>query len=533
MTTTRRTAVAAGRTGATDPPLRLRLVLGDQLDPDGPQLANFDPARERLLMIEAPGEARHVWSHKARIALFLSAMRHFAAEVAARGLPLTYVALDDPAFADAPGLAQRLARVLQTTAARELVVVEPGEWRLARAIEEACAAHGVALQVQPDPHFLCSRAEFAAWARGRRELRLEHFYRWMRRRHRVLLQPDGEPAGGRWNFDADNRSAFPKSGPGEIPPPARFAPDSITREIFALVERHFPDHPGRLEHFAWPVTRAQARAALDRFIEARLAHFGRWQDAMWTGTPFGWHALLSSSLNLKLLDPREVIAAAERAWRERGLPLAAVEGFVRQVLGWREFVRGVYWQFMPQLAEANVFGHARALPRWYWSGETNMRCLREVVGQTLAHGYAHHIQRLMVSGQFALLAQIDPRQVADWYLAVYVDAVEWVELPNVAGMALYADGGRFTSKPYVASGAYIKRQSNYCDGCAYRPEARSGERACPFTTLFWHFLVTHERRLAASPRTMLMAKNAARLAPAEREAIAARAAQMLDNLDAL
>ena len=529
----RRVGEIAGGAASTEARPRLRLVLGDQLDPDGPHLAGFDRARDRLLLIEAPGEARHVWSHKARIALFLSAMRHFAAEAASRGLPLVYVALDDPDHDDAPDLVQRLARVLQSTGAGELVVIESGEWRLARAIEDLCAARGVALQVLPDSHFLCSRAEFAAWARGRRELRMEHFYRWMRRRHRVLLGADGEPEGGRWNFDAENRSGFPKSGPGEIPAPARFALDAITREVLALVERRFPDHPGGLEHFAWPVTRAQALAALDRFVAARLEHFGRWQDAMWTDTPFGWHALLSTSLNLKLLHPREVVAAAERAYRERELPLPAVEGFIRQVLGWREFIRGVYWQFMPQLAQANVFGHARRLPAWYWSGQTKMRCMREVIGQTLAYGYAHHIQRLMVTGQFALLAEIDPRQVADWYLAVYVDAVEWVELPNVAGMALYADGGRFTSKPYVASGAYIKRQSNYCDGCAYRPEARSGELACPFSTLFWYFLVKHERRLAASPRTMLMAKNAARLAPAERDAIAARAAQMLDNLDAL
>jgi len=254
---------------------------------------------------------------------------------------------------------------------------------------------------------------------------------------------------------------------------------------------------------------------------------------MWTGTPFGWHALLSSSLNLKLIAPREVIDVAERARHSRGLPLAAVEGFVRQVLGWREFIRGAYWHFMPQLAEANVFGHRRPLPSWYWTGAARMNCMREVIGQTLQHGYAHHIQRLMVTGQFALLAGIEPRQVADWYLAVYVDAVEWVELPNVAGMALYADGGGFTSKPYVASGAYIRRQSNYCVGCAYRPEQRTGERACPVTTLYWNFLLDHERLLAANPRTALMARNAARLGAGERAAIRARARELLDNADSI
>ncbi len=511
---------------------RLRLVLGDQLDPDSPLLADLDAGRDRIVLIEAPGEAGHVPSHQARIALFLSAMRHYAAQLRSRGLPVIHVALDDPRYADVPGLVERLARVAAEVGARELMVVEPGEWRLARAIEQSCAEAGIGLTVLPDGHFLCSRAQFAGWAGERRELRMEHFYRWMRRRHRVLLD-DGQPAGGRWNFDADNRRAFPKAGPGDIPPPARFAPDEITREVLALVRRRFADHPGSLDDFGWPVTRAQALAALDRFVETRLAGFGRTQDAMWTGTPFGWHALLSSSLNLKLLNPREVIAAAEGAWRTRGLPLASVEGFIRQVLGWREFIRGVYWQFMPQLAQANLFGHRRALPRWYWSGETRMNCMRQVIGQTMAHGYAHHIQRLMVTGQFALLAEVDPRQVAEWYLAVYVDAVEWVELPNVAGMALHADGGRFTSKPYVASGAYIRRQSNYCAGCAYRPEARVGEHACPVSTLYWNFLDRHEQRLAASPRTLLMARSVARLGGAERAAIRARAAEMLDNPDRL
>lgn len=512
---------------------RLRLILGDQLQHDSPQLAQLDPARDRVLMIEAPGEATHVWSHKARIALFLSAMRHFAAELRARRVPLDYIALDDPGHADAPGLMDRLRRQLERSGARELVIVEPGEYRLAQALRELAAATGTALTVLPDTHFLCMRDEFAGWARGKRELRMEFFYRWQRKAQRVLLDADGAPEGGQWNFDADNRSGFPKTGPGPIPPPAFFAPDAMTREVIALVEARFPRHPGALSQFGWPVTRAQALEALRLFIDTRLPEFGRYQDAMWTGTPFGWHALLSTSLNLKLLDPREVIAAAEAAYRTGRVPLASAEGFIRQVLGWREFIRGVYWQFMPALAEANHYRHTRPLPAWYWTGDTRMACMRECIGQTLQHGYAHHIQRLMVTGQFALLAQIDPKQVADWYLAIYVDAVEWVELPNVAGMALHADGGKFTSKPYVASGQYIKRMSNYCSGCRYKPELRSGAEACPFTVLFWHFLDTHERALQASPRTMLMAKNVGRLSMQERAAIASHAARLLQDLDAL
>jgi deoxyribodipyrimidine photolyase-related protein len=512
---------------------RLRLVLGDQLQHDSPHFDAFDPARDCMVLIEAPGEASHVWSHKARIAIFLAAMRHYAAYLAARGVPVVHVRLDDPAFADAPALIERLKRVIARERADELVIIEPGEWRLEQALLALPAQLDVRLTVLPDRHFMCSRQEFTRWAQGKRELRMEFFYRQMRKTHGVLLDTEGAPEGGAWNYDADNRAGFPRSGPGAIAAPARFTPDALTREVIELVERQFAQHPGDLSQFAWPVTRAQALQALQRFIEARLEQFGRTQDAMWTDTPFGWHALLSSSLNLKLLDPREVIAAAQDAYRARQLPLASVEGFIRQVLGWREFIRGVYWQFMPDLGRANQYQHQRKLPQWYWTGDTRMHCMRQCVGQTLAHGYAHHIQRLMVTGQFALLAQIAPQQVCDWYLAVYVDAVEWAELPNVAGMALHADGGRFTSKPYVASGQYIKRMSNYCSGCSYKPEQRSGAQACPVTVLFWHFLDRHERTLAANPRMVMMAKNIQRLSAEERASIRTQAAAMLDNLDSL
>ncbi|WP_302174762.1 cryptochrome/photolyase family protein [uncultured Hydrogenophaga sp.] len=515
------------------PPLRrLVLVLGDQLWLDNPALAGFDPAQDRVVMIEAPGEATAVWSHPARIALFLSAMRHFRAELQARGWPLTYIELDDPSHADRPGLTDRLLAKLQASSPASLQVCEAGEWRLQQGIEAAARAAGVPLQWHSDTHFLCSRERFARWAQGRKEWRMEFFYREMRREHGVLMEGK-EPVGGQWNFDADNRKSFPKAGPGWIPEPARFEPDAITREVLDLVQRQFPDHPGSLAEFGWPVTPDQARQALQRFIDDRLIAFGAYQDAMWTDTPFGWHSLLSVALNLHLIDPREVIAAAETAWRERGLPLAAVEGFIRQILGWREFIRGVYWLDMPGLREANHYDHQRQLPAWYWTGNTRMACMRDTIGQTLQHGYAHHIQRLMVTGQFALLAELSPQQVSDWYLAVYVDAIEWVELPNVAGMALFANGGRFTSKPYVASGQYIDRMSNYCKGCAYEPSRRSGEGACPVTTLYWNFLDSHETELAASPRTALMVKNLQKLDEPTRASIRTHAAYLLDHLDTL
>ena len=518
---------------------RLVLVLGDQLTLNSPALKGLDPARDRVLMIEAPGEATGVWSHKARIALFISAMRHFRDALREAGYAVEYVSLDD---SDESTLTGRLAQQLQRWQPEVLRLLEPGEWRLQQGIAATATDAGVALQWLDDTHFLCSRADFARWAGPYRgSLRMEYFYREMRRRHRVLIdheaaKPD-QPEGGLWNYDADNRQGYPKRGPGLIPPPEVFEPDALTREVLAEVERRFPNHPGSLAHFIWPVTRSQALVALQAFIDHRLIHFGEYQDAMWSGTPFGWHSLLASSLNLHLLDPREVITAAEQAYREGRAPLHGVEGFIRQILGWREFIRGVYWRDMPQMAEANHFDHHRPLPRWFWTGDTRMACARDAIEQTLQYGYAHHIQRLMVTGLFGLLAEIDPKQVAAWYLAVYVDAVEWVELPNVAGMALYADGGRFTSKPYVASGAYIQRMSNHCGQCAYAPDAKSsqatGKPLCPYTVLYWHFLDRHEAALSANPRTALMARNVARLDPAQRERIRADAQHVLGHLDDL
>lgn len=522
------------RKDATSVAPRLRnlvLVLGDQLSLGNSALTAFDRSRDRVLMIESVAEARHVWSHKARIALFLTAMRHFAELLAQQRFPLRYVRLDDP---DACGesLVAMVAAQVKQLRPEAVVVAEPGEYRVLVALQDACGAAGVALDVREDTHFMVSRADFARWAGNTRQLRMEYFYRDLRRKTGILMH-GAKPEGGEWNYDARNRGAFGKTGPGRIPPPASFAPDAITREVFDLVESRFADHPGTLADFGWPVTREQAHTALANFIDERLERFGLQQDAMWTDTPFAWHSLLSSSLNLKLLDPREVVDAAVAAYRERQLPIASVEGFVRQVMGWREFIRGVYWLEMPGLAAANYFDHHRPLPPWYWTGQTHMNCMRSVIGQTLRHGYAHHIQRLMVTGNFALLAEIEPRAVCDWYLAVYVDAVEWVELPNTAGMALHAAGPRFTSKPYVASGAYIRRMSNYCEGCQYAPEARSGPSACPFTVLYWKFLDRHEKLLASSPRTSLMVRNLARLTAAERSAIRVRAAQMLEGLDGL
>lgn len=506
----------------------LVIVLGDQLDAEASAFDGFDPAQDRVWMAEAAEESTHVWSAKPRIALFLSAMRHFAAGITARGWALDYTRLDENGPAT---LAGALADAIARHRPRQLVMTAPGDWRVWQSLKAVAAAAGLPLELRDDRHFFSTVREFAAHAKGRKTLRLEYWYRELRRRHQVLMEGD-QPCGGEWNFDADNRESFGKQGPGLLPPPARFEPDGVTREVIALVERRFAGHPGSLEAFAWPVTREQALEALQRFIEDRLPLFGRYEDAIWPGEAVLYHSQLSAAMNLKLLHPREVVAAAEAAYRSGHAPLASVEGFIRQILGWREYVRGIYWTQMPGYLERNALGASAPLPAFYWTGDTDLACLRDALQQTLRLGYAHHIQRLMVTGLFTLLLGVDPKAVHAWYLAVYVDAVEWVELPNTLGMSQYGDGGLMASKPYIASGKYIQRMSPHCAGCRYDPGQRTGERACPYTLLYWDFLLRHEAMLAKNPRTALQAKNVARLAAAERGAIIEQAHALRERLTA-
>lgn len=536
----------------------LVLVLGDQLNRDASAWDGFDAALDVAWMAEASEESTHVWSSKQRTVLFLAAMRHFAQGLRDDGVPLLYQELTvspradvlsarSPTDPELTSLAGSLAETLRELSVERVVLTEPGDWRVLQSLR---AAAGDRLDLRTDRHFMCSSAEFAAHTKGRKQLRMEYFYREMRRRHGVLMEssepvgddavPPGrsasgpksspaaldQPVGGEWNYDTENRASFGAKGPGFVPATPRFAPDEITQGVIDLVLARFADHPGRVQSFGWPVTRAQALQVLDSFITERLEHFGRWQDAMWEGEPWLYHAHIASSLNLKLLDPREVIARAEQAWRDGRAPLPAVEGFIRQILGWREYVRGIYWMKMPGYAELNALGATEDLPAWFWTGDTPMRCLSDAITQTLEHGYAHHIQRLMVTGLYALLHGVAPKQVHGWYLSVYVDAVEWVELPNTLGMSQFADGGVMASKPYAATGKYIERQSNHCRGCKFDPAQRTGERACPFTTLYWDFLGRHEALLAKNPRMALQVKNLARIAPAERLAITERAAQV-------
>jgi len=508
----------------------LVIVLGDQLDLDAAAFDGFDPEQDSVWMAEVAEESTHVWSSKQRTALFLSAMRHFALSVQEAGRDLVYTRLDAVNNAGSLG-AQLHADLLRLRPAR-LIMTAPGDWRVLQAIKAIAAASSIPLDVRVDRHFFTSVREFAAHVKSRKVLRMEYFYREQRKRHQVLMESGGssdEPLGGRWNFDSLNRETFGADGPGFVPPRVCFEPDDTTREVIALVNARFSGHPGRLDDFCWPVTRPQALQSLRTFIEDRLPLFGRYQDALWPDDPWLYHAHISAALNLKLLNPREVVVAAELAYQNGRAPLASVEGFIRQILGWREYVRGIYWTQMPAYGERNMLDAQQDLPEWYWTGATDLACLRDALAQTLRHGYANHIQRLMVTGLYALMLGVQPQKVHSWYLAVYVDAVEWVELPNTLGMSQYADGGMMGSKPYVATGKYIQRMSPHCGNCRYDPGEKAGERACPFTTLYWEFLMRHQALLARNPRMALQVKNLARLSAADRQAVSERAAAIRRN----
>jgi deoxyribodipyrimidine photolyase-related protein len=502
----------------------LRLLLGDQLSHTMSSLADIDPACDFILMAEVKAEGTYVRHHKQKIVLVLSAMRHFAAELIARGFVVDYVSLDDPN--NSGTLEGELHRAIRRHGPDRVVITEPGEWRLWQAMLDWRESLPVPLIIRPDDRFIASRDEFAAWAKGRKTYRMEFFYREMRRKT-ALLMDGAEPVGGQWNFDSENRKRLP--GHIALPSRLRFLPDAMTKAVIALVEQHFGDHFGTLEAFGWPVTRDQALAALDHFIEDALPFFGDFQDAMRRGEDFLFHGLLSTSLNIGLLSALEVARAAERAYLEGRAPLNAAEGLIRQVIGWREFIRGLYWNEMPGYAAANALGANRALPHFFWSGETELTCLAEVIRSTRDNAYAHHIQRLMITGNFALLAGISPREIEEWYLIVYADAFDWVELPNVHGMVMFADGGLLASKPYAASGAYIDRMSDYCAACRYDPALKSGPDACPFNPLYWNFLIENEAHLAHNPRMAMPYRNLARFSPERRAEISREAQYFLDQ----
>jgi deoxyribodipyrimidine photolyase-related protein len=501
-------------------------VLGDQLSHGLASLRDVDHADAVVLLMDVADETVYVRHHKRKIALILSAMRHFANELRQSGWRVDYVRLDDPE--NTGSFTGEVLRAAERHRPDRIRIVEPGEWRVKTMIDGWTATTKVPVEVLADDRFICSILEFQTWAQARNELTMEFFYRDMRRKTGFLMRPDGKPEGGQWNLDKENR-ASPKRGL-KYPEPLHVEPDDMTREVIELVERRFAGHFGRLENFGLPVTAAMARRALAHFVKTALPHFGTYQDAMVAGEDWLYHSWLSPSLNLGLLTPMEVAQAAADAYSRGDVPLNAAEGFIRQVIGWREYVRGYYWLEMPEVADGNALGATRSLPDFYWTGDTDMLCMAEAVRNTRDNGYAHHIQRLMVLGNFAMLAGVRPQDVADWFLAVYVDAYEWVELPNVIGMSQHADDGRIATKPYAGGGAYINRMSDYCGKCRYEVKQKAGPEACPFNALYWDFLARHERRFRANRRMVRIYANWDRMDPEVRDAYRGSAAAFLESL---
>ncbi|PRY91475.1 deoxyribodipyrimidine photolyase-related protein [Donghicola tyrosinivorans] len=469
---------------------RLILVLGDQLSMDMSALREGDKETDVVVMAEVADEATYVKHHPKKIAFLFAAMRKFAAALQAEGWQVAYRRLDEDGSDSICGELMRRAKEFD---AHEVLATEPGEFRLIEALENC----PVSVCMFNDDRFLASHAAFADWAEGRKSLRMEYFYREMRRKTGLLMDGD-DPAEGKWNFDHDNR----KPAPDEVTHkgPLRFDPDETVQEVLDLVADRFGDHFGSLDGFFFASTRDQALEAMADFMINALPKFGDYQDAMLTGERWLYHSILSPYINAGLLNPLEVCQAAEAEYKAGRAPINAVEGFIRQIIGWREYVRGIYFLQGPDYMSSNMLEHGRNLPAFYWGAETRMNCVACAVKSTQDEAYAHHIQRLMITGNFALLAGVDPAQVHEWYLAVYADAYEWVEAPNTIGMSQFADGGLLGSKPYVSSGSYINRMSDHCKTCHYKVSQKTGQGACPFNLLYWHFLDRHRDRFAKNPR---------------------------------
>lgn len=504
----------------------LRLILGDQLSTTISSLDGCNKSSDYILMCEVWDEATYVKHHKKKIAFLFSAMRHFAKELKNKGYKVKYTKLDDEK--NTGSLRGEVDRFLKRYEIEKVIVTHPGEYRVLEDIKHWEKKLEVPVSILPDNRFLCDLDEFAQWANDRQQLRMEYFYRDLRKKYSILIEDD-KPVGGQWNYDSENRHSPPSDL--NIPTPYQHKVDPISRETMELVAARFGDHFGDLEPFYFAVTRREALYALRLFIDERLGKFGDYQDAMLENEPWMFHSHISFYLNCGLLLPLECVQKAEEAYYNGTAPLNAVEGFIRQIIGWREYMRGIYWLQMPGYAKKNFFTAKRNLPEFYWSGDTQMNCLHQCISDTKKNAYAHHIQRLMVLGNFALLAGIDPEQVNEWFLIVYADAYQWVELPNVSGMALFADGGYLASKPYAGGGAYINKMSNYCKKCCYKVTKKSGPDACPFNYLYWDFLARNRNKLEDNQRLKMMYRTYDRMDNKKQQAIADDSQQFLNMLE--
>lgn len=502
----------------------LVIILGDQLSHNLSSLESFDPTQDAVLMMEVDDEARYVPHHPQKIILVLAAMRHFAAALRRKSYPVYYIKLES--LDNRGSFTACLENFLSNHSVESILITHPGEYRVLQMIEQWSGKMSIPVSIKQDTRFFCTLAQFEQWIQNTKQPRMENFYRQMRQQTGLLMEAN-KPIGGKWNFDRENRK--PAKQGMAFPKPVTFSRDDITNEVIDLVKSRFDKHFGDIDSFNYAVTRQQALIALKHFIEYGLSHFGDYQDAMLEGEYYLHHSILSPYLNVGLLEPKEVCTQVISAYEKNKLAINNVEGFIRQILGWREYVRGIYWHKMPQYQDLNYLKATRDLPSFYWDGNTKMACMKHVIEQTKQIGHSHHIQRLMVTGNFALLADIEPKQICEWYLAVYVDAYDWVELPNTLGMTMYADGGYLASKPYAASGNYINKMSNFCGNCHYNVKEKIGENACPFNYLYWNFLMEHEQELKKNPRLSYPYNHLQKMPEKQKQQIKQDAKQFLDK----
>ena len=506
----------------------LRLILGDQLNPLHSWFAEVRADVVYVLM-EVRSETDYVRHHAQKVLGIFAAMRDLAAQLKSQGHRVRYVAIDDAS--NRHSITANLDALVAHYGAINVEYQAPDEWRLDHALREWATQCSAAVQRVDSEHFFTTRDEAAKQFAGKKQWLMESFYRQQRKKHRVLMTPDGQPEGGQWNFDADNR----KPWPGTPAAPADTRPTHDHRALWQSIQAAGVQTMGepQAEAFRWPLNRREALQQLDHFITHALPHFGDYQDALTQHSWHLFHSLLSFALNTKMLNPQEVVQHAEQAWREGRAPLHAAEGFIRQILGWREYVRGVYWARMPGYTEVNHLAHQRPLPEWFWTGHTRMACMAQAIGQSLEHAYAHHIQRLMVIGNFALLAGLNPQALHEWYLGIYIDAFEWVEAPNTLGMSQWADGGQLATKPYVSSAAYLQRMGDHCASCPYQPKLRVGPNACPFNALYWHFFKQHQSTLQGNHRLGMVYHQLGKMSADDVAQLQSQATSYLDALNTL
>jgi deoxyribodipyrimidine photolyase-related protein len=507
----------------------LRLILGDQLNH---QHSWFQEVNSHItyVMMEVLQETNYIKHHIQKIVAFFAAMRNFASEMQAKGHHFIYLTLDHPE--NRQSIPENLSSIIEKYQIERFEYLLPDEYRLDVQLADFCKKLSIPSQAYDTEHFLTTRYEMRDFFKGKKTYLMESFYRSMRKKYHILME-NGEPQGGKWNFDAENRKKF--DGKVNVPTPLTFKNE--VKEILEMIKKFNINTIGRIEpeNFEWCVSREEALELLDFFVKHCLKHFGTYQDAMETNFPYLFHSRLSFAINVKLLSPLEVVQAAINYWKEHQheIEIAQIEGFVRQIIGWREYMRGAYWANMPQYASLNFFEHRNPLPEFYWTGQTKMNCLKHAINQSLDKAYAHHIQRLMVTGSFASLAGVHPDYVDEWYLGIYIDAIEWVEITNTRGMSQFADGGLVATKPYVGSANYMHKMTNYCTKCHYNKDFKYGDRACPFNSLYWHFYHRHREKLEKNPRIGMMYVTLNKMPQEELKKILHQAESYLERINKL